>query len=194
MTVTLVPGDALIIADIQNDFLPGGSLPVTGGNEVIPILNQYIAGFYMYRLPIFATRDWHPENHCSFRQYGGDWPPHCIAGSEGAEFAFDLELPVYTNIISKATMQDKEAYSAFAGTQLNALLQSFQVKRVFVGGFATEYCILNTVKDAIRYQYAAFILEDAVRAINQQPNDGRNAMAEMKQLGALSIYYEELVL
>lgn len=194
MTVTLVPGDALIIADVQNDFLPGGSLSVTGGDEIIPVLNQYIAGFYTHRLPIFATRDWHPENHCSFRQYGGDWPPHCIVNSEGAEFAFDLELPVYTNIISKASMQDKEAYSAFSGTQLNALLQSFQVKRVFVGGLATEYCILNTVKDAIRYQYATFILDDAICAINLQPNDGLNAMAEMKQLGAISIYFEELVI
>lgn len=194
MTVTLTPKDALIIVDVQNDFLAGGSLPVPGGNNIIPVLNHYLAGFEAHRLPIFATRDWHPENHCSFRQYGGAWPPHCIANSEGAAFAFDLKLPVYTNIISKATTQDKDAYSAFSDTQLNALLQSFQVKRVFVGGLATEYCVLNTVKDAIRYHYAVFILEDAICAINQQPDDGRRAVEEMKQLGARSIYYEELVI
>ncbi|MCB1986455.1 MAG: isochorismatase family protein [Burkholderiales bacterium] len=193
MTVTLIPGDALIIVDVQNDFLPGGSLPVPGGNYIIPVLNQYIAGFYTRRLPIIATRDWHPDDHCSFRQYGGDWPPHCIANSEGADFAPGLALPVYSNIISKATTQDKEAYSAFSNTQLNALLQSFQVKRVFVGGLATEYCVLNTVKDAIQYQYAVFILKDAVCAINRQPEDGRLAIAEMKHLGATSIYCEDLV-
>ena len=193
MKVTLIPGDALIIVDVQNDFLPGGRLSVPGGNTIIPVLNHYIAGFYSHRLPIFATRDWHPDNHCSFRQYGGDWPPHCIANSDGADFPPDLDLPVYTNIISKAKTEANDAYSAFSETQLNALLQSLQVKRVFVGGLATEYCVLNTVKDAIQYQYAVFILTDAVRAINRQPDDDQQAFAAMEQLGAVSIYYEDLV-
>ncbi|SER69861.1 nicotinamidase/pyrazinamidase [Nitrosomonas sp. Nm51] len=177
----------MIIVDLQNDFLPGGSLPVSGGNTIIPTLNRYIADFHAHRLPIVASRDWHPENHCSFEASGGRWPAHCIAKTNGAAFPAALELPAYTKIISKATTQARDAYSAFSETQLNELLRSLNVKRLFVGGLATEYCVLNTVEDAIRFHYVTFILEDAACAINHQPDDGRDALLAMKRLGAIPI-------
>src|SRR5574340_1779927 len=97
------PGDALLVTDIQNDFLPGGSLAVAGGNEVVPVLNRYVEIFVVHKLPVLATRDWHPEHHCSFRQQCGPWPVHCVAGTHGAEFSPALRLPPSVVIISKAT-------------------------------------------------------------------------------------------
>lgn len=191
MKITPASGDALIVVDMQNDFLPGGSLAVAGGNEIIPLLNHYLAYFAAHQLPVFATRCWHPPDHCSFQAQGGLWPPHCIAGSKGAAFHPNLQFPTHTYIISKAVTREKDAYSGFTDTQLNELLHSLGIHRVFIGGVATEYCVFNTVKDALRFHYITFILEDAVRAINQQPEDGQRALEEMVRLGALPIHYEE---
>ena len=185
-------GDALIVVDMQNDFLPGGRLAAAGGNEIIRVLNRYLAYFAAHQLPVFATRDWHPLSHCSFQSQGGPWPPHCIAGSDGAALHPDLKLPANAHIISKATSQETDAYSGFTGTQLNELLQSLHIHRVFIGGIATEYCVLNTVKDALRLQYITFVLIDAICAINQQPEDGQRALEEMIRLGARPIHYQEL--
>jgi nicotinamidase/pyrazinamidase len=182
--IDLAAGDALIIVDVQNDFLPGGSLAVKHGDEVIPLLNRYIALFQAKGLPIFATRDWHPVNHCSFRQQGGIWPPHCIAESHGAAFPAQLALPPDAGIVSKATTAEKEAYSGFEGTELEDLLRAQGVRRVFVGGLATEYCVLNTVKDARLLNHETFLLADAVRAVNLQAGDERQALEEMMSLGA----------
>lgn len=191
MDVKLSVGDALVIVDMQNDFLPQGSLPVTMGDTIIPVINRYLALFHENGLPVFATRDWHPPDHCSFLQQGGPWPPHCIATTSGAAFHPEIEFPISTQIISKATKQEKDAYSAFTDTQFNTLLQTSGVRRLFIGGVATEYCVLNTVKDALQYHYATFVLEDATRAI--KPDDGSHALEEMKRLGATLIQYEDLV-
>ena len=188
MKVTLAGGDALIIADMQNDFLPGGSLAVPGSNEIIPLLNRYIALFHAQRLPVFASRDWHPPDHCSFLPQGGLWPPHCIAATAGAAFAAALELPADARIVSKASTREKEAYSAFSDTQLNAWLQAAGIRRLFVGGVTTEYCVLNTVKDALQQHYVTFVLKDAVRALNLRP--GLHALEEMARLGAVPIQFE----
>lgn len=193
MRIAPASGDALIVVDMQNDFLPGGSLAVAGGNEIIPQLNRYLAHFAAHQLPIFATRDWHPLSHCSFQSQGGPWPPHCIADSDGAAIHPGLKLPANVHLISKATSPETDAYSGFTGTQLNDLLQSLHIQRVFVGGIATEYCVLNTVKDALRLQYITFVLDDAVCAINQQPGDGQNALEAMIRLGATPIHYEDLM-
>lgn len=192
MRTRLAAGDALIVVDVQNNFLPGGSLAVPGGDEVIPALNRYIALFNNRGLPVFATRDWHPPDHCSFLPQGGMWPPHCIAGTAGAAFPSTLALPLGAHIISKADTRVKDAYSGFEGTPLNALLQSSTVRRVFVGGLATDYCVLNTVKDALRYGYATFVTEDAMRAVNIKPGDGAHALEEMLRLGAVAIRFEEI--
>jgi len=180
------------VVDMQNDFFPGGRLAAAGGNEIIRVLNRYLAYFAAHQLPVFATRDWHPLSHCSFQSQGGPWPPHCIAGSDGAALHPDLKLPANAHIISKATSQETDAYSGFTGTQLNELLQSLHIHRVFISGIATEYCVLNTVKDALRLQYITFVLIDAICAINQQPEEGQRALEEMIRLGARPIHYQEL--
>lgn len=178
------PGDMLLVTDIQNDFLPGGSLTVTGGDEVVPVLNRYIGEFVAKGLPVYATRDWHPERHCSFHAQGGLWPVHCVAGTYGAAFAATLSLPPGTTLISKATRPDREAYSSFEGTDLDARLRAAGIRRIFIGGLATDYCVFNTVRDARRLGYEVFVLTDAIRAVNVQPGDGRRAEEEMARLGA----------
>lgn len=183
-SIELQYGDALIVVDVQNDFLPGGSLAVPEGNEVIPVLNRYLAAFAAREFPVYATRDWHPLDHCSFKARGGPWPPHCVAESRGAEFAASLKFPSGTLIISKATQPDKDAYSGFEGTDLDARLRARKIKRVFVGGLATDYCVLNTVRDARQHDYEVYLLTDAIRAVNVKPDDGRKAEAEMRRLGA----------
>ncbi len=185
-------GDALILVDVQLDFLPGGSLAVSHGDEVVPALNRYIAVFRRLTLPVAATRDWHPPDHCSFQAQGGPWPPHCVAGSEGARFAPLLDLPCESRIVSKATTRDRDAYSGFEGTDLDAWLKRAGIGRVFVGGLATDYCVLNTVRDALRIGYATFLLADAVRAVDAQAGDGERAIAEMRRLGAAAIEFGQI--
>ena len=192
MKVNLAVGDALIYVDVQNDFLPGGSLAVPAGNEIIPVLNRYIAFFHTYGLPVFATHDWHPPDHCSFVQQGGPWPPHYIEATRGAAFSTSLEFPCDIHIISKVSARGKDTYSGFTNTPLSALLKSSGMGRVFVCGLATEYCVRNTVKDALQYGYPTFILEDAVRAINANANDGMHALEEMEHLGAVPIQFEAI--
>jgi nicotinamidase/pyrazinamidase len=177
-------GDALLVIDVQNDFLAGGSLAVPHGDEVVPVLNRCLALFSRLKLPIFASRCWHPIDHCSFHERGGPWPPHCIAGTWGAAFAARLELPADTAIISKADTPERDAYSAFGGTDLNQRLKAAGVRRLFAGGLATDYCVLNTVKDALGLGYAVVLLTDAVRAVEITPGDGKRAREEMRRLGA----------
>jgi nicotinamidase/pyrazinamidase len=186
------PGDALLIIDVQNDFLPGGCLAVRGGDEAIHFLNCYIASFRDRGLPIIATRDWHPANHCSFEMRGGVWPPHCIAGTQGAAFPSTLRIPCDTAIVSKATTSEQEAHSAFEGTDLCARLRDLGTRRIFVGGLATEYCVLSTVRDAMRLGFRIVVLEDAVCAVDLDAGNGVRALEEMRRLGAKSVRLEAL--
>lgn len=178
---------ALLIVDVQNDFLPGGTLAVPRGNEVIPPLNTAIEYFRDAGLPIFATRDWHPPGHCSFHDAGGPWPPHGIAESAGAAFPDALALPANTRIVSKATEPGEEAYSGFAGTGLADRLRAEAIETLFIGGLATDYCVVNTVRDALEDGFRVFLLEDALRAVDVNPGDGERALAEMERLGARMI-------
>jgi nicotinamidase/pyrazinamidase len=180
-------GDALLVIDIQNDFLPGGSLAVPEGDQVIPVLNGYIDEFNYRQLPVFATRDWHPPSHCSFIRQGGPWPEHCIAGSKGAEFSADLHLPDSAHIISKGTDAEQESYSGFANRTFKAQLGNAEVRRLFIGGLATDYCVFNTVRDALNFHYQVLLLTDAIRAVNVRRQDGENAINEMLQQGAMPI-------
>lgn len=191
-SITLQAGDGLVIVDVQNDFLPGGSLAVPRGDEVIPVLNDCLRRAGSRHLPVFATRDWHPVNHCSFRSQGGPWPAHCVAGSAGAEFAPALDLPPDVIVISKGTAADREAYSGFAGTDLESRLRIASVRRLFIGGLATDYCVLNTVKDALRLGFAVLLLSDAIRPVNVRPDDSAKAIAEMIELGALPVELHQL--
>jgi nicotinamidase/pyrazinamidase len=183
--VRLGYGDALLVVDVQNDFLPGGSQAVPGGDEVIPVLNQAIHRFEADWLPIFATRDWHPPRHSSFVDQGGPWPPHCVQGSQGAEIPQSLLVPGPTIVISKGTRPEKDAYSGFDGTDLKERLRSIGIKHLFVGGLATDYCVLATVRDALDRDFAVSLLVDAIRAVNVRPDDGARAIEAMRRLGAV---------
>jgi len=178
------PGDALIVVDVQNDFLPGGALAVPRGDEVIAPLNAYLRQFEQRHLPVFVTRDWHPPRHCSFRDQGGPWPPHCIAGTPGAEFARGLRVPAGAQVVSKATGAQADAYSGFQGTDLAAQLRGLGVRRVVVGGLATDYCVRATVLDALAAGFGAVVLSDAVRAVELRPGDASQAVADMSAQGA----------
>lgn len=183
-TSTPAPGDALLIVDVQNDFLPGGSLAVPAGDLVVPVLNRALALFDSRALPIYATRDWHPANHCSFLAQGGIWPPHCVAGSEGAAFAPALALPAGALVVSKASQAGKDAYSGFDGTTLAQQLRAAGVRRLFVGGLALDYCVLNTVRDALQQGFKVMLLLDAIRPVELHAGDGEAAIREMTGLGA----------
>jgi len=183
----IVNNDALIIVDVQRDFCLGGALPVPAGDQVVPVLNEYIRLLKKADARVFATRDWHPPNHVSFKTYGGPWPPHCIQQSEGAKFHPDLKLPDDTSIISKAMEPSKESYSGFDDTELADKLKTQGVKRVFVGGLATDYCVKNTVLDAIKLGFETVLLLDAVQGIDVKPGDAEKAIDEMVLKGAEKI-------
>lgn len=183
-SLSLDPQDALIIVDLQNDFLPGGALGVPDGDAVIPALNACITKFKQAGAPIFATRDWHPVDHCSFRAQGGPWPPHCIADTEGAAFASKLRLPDDAIVISKASSAHADAYSGFDHTDLAAQLKARGCRRVFVVGLATDYCVRATALDALREGFKTVVLEDGVRAVNVKPRDGVIALTELRAKGA----------
>ncbi|MEJ2654005.1 MAG: nicotinamidase [Acidihalobacter sp.] len=188
----LAANDALILVDVQNDFLPGGRLGVADGDAVVPLLNRYVSHFRAAGLPIIATRDWHPAGHCSFTAQGGPWPEHCVADSTGADFAAGLELPDDALIISKADTVEADAYSGFQGTDLAEQLRKQEVTRLFIGGLATDYCVLNTVSDALAADFEVILLIDAVRAVDVDPGDGARAIDEMRAKGATTITVEDI--
>ena len=187
--IGLTDGDALLIVDVQNDFLPGGKLAVPTGDEVIPVLNRYIDLFSKRNLPTYATRDWHPSDNCSFTPQGGIWPSHCVANSAGAEFPSALHLPDTAIVVSKATTSQKDAYSGFEGTDLAAQLESRGIKRLFIGGLATDYCVLNTVRDALSHGFKVALMVDAIRAVNLRAGDGQAAIDEMIERGAVPLHF-----
>jgi len=191
-SISLEPGDALLVADVQNDFLPGGALGVQGGDQIVPVLLEYITRFAARGLPVFLSRDWHPPQHCSFREQGGPWPVHCVAGSPGSLPPPAFQAPPSAVIVHKATARNKEAYSAFQDTRLDEQLHAARARRVFIGGLATDYCVLNTVKDARRLGYEVCLLMDGIRAVNVHPDDGRKAEEDMVRLGAVPIRLENL--
>jgi len=198
-TVDLKEGDALLVVDIQNCFLPGGSLGVAGGDEVVPPLNRAIMTFTRKRLPVFISRDWHPANHCSFVEQGGPWPPHCVQNTEGAAFAANLQIPEGAVIISKATDLDVEEYSDMTGRDpegntFDEVLRKIGVRRIFIGGLATDYCVLYTVRNALELGYEVYVLIDGIRAVDVNPGDGEKAIKEMEERGAIMITTENLPL
>jgi nicotinamidase/pyrazinamidase len=183
-TYNLSNHDALLITDIQIDFLPGGALPVEGGDEIIPVINNYVKRFEG-KAHVLASRDWHPPNHISFKAHGGPWPAHCVRGTSGAEFSPNLKLPKHTVIISKATDPKHEAYSAFDSTTLDYELRQIGVNRLFVAGLATDYCVVNTVLDACKLGFEAVVLMDATLGIDAEPGDVDRAIEKMVKNGAV---------
>jgi nicotinamidase/pyrazinamidase len=185
--------DALLVTDVQNDFLLDGALPVPDGEQVIPVLNEYSRRFFDSGAYVLASRDWHPANHVSFKAQGGPWPPHCVQNTKGAQFHRDLSLPEGTQIVSKATHENHEAYSAFDGTKLADELHQLGVERFFIGGLATDYCIVNTVLDARKLGFETIVLMDAVRGIDVNPGDVDKAIDSMVKAGAEQAKIEKFV-
>lgn len=176
--------DALIVVDVQNDFLPGGALAVNDGDAVIPVINECMRQSQAKRVPVYATRDWHPADHCSFAENGGIWPKHCVADSPGAQFAEGLALPDDVTIVNKGAVTDKEAYSGFQGTDLADQLHAKGIERVIVGGLATDYCVLHTVNDALANGFDVALLTHAIRAVDLDSGDGDRAIESMLEQGA----------
>jgi nicotinamidase/pyrazinamidase len=183
-SLDLGEGDVLIIIDVQNDFLAGGSLPVPEGDRVIEPLNRYVDAFARRGLTVIATRDWHPPAHCSFRERGGSFPAHCVAGSVGAGFPTALRLPEPCPVIDKAVQRDRENFSGFGADGLQDCLERNGIARLFVGGLATEYCVLETVLDGLDRGYAVVLLVDGIAAMERHPGDGARAIERMAAAGA----------
>ena len=175
---------ALIVVDVQNDFCPGGSLAVSQGNEVVAPLNRLMREFLDRGEPVFKTRDWHPAKTNHFAAYGGTWPVHCVQGTYGAEFHPDLLDDPRITIISKGINERADGYSGFDGTNLGQLLRDEEVEEVWIGGLATDYCVKHTVLDARREGFQVKALADAMRPVNVNPNDGEQAIEEMRAAGA----------
>ncbi|MFB3853809.1 MAG: nicotinamidase [Vicinamibacterales bacterium] len=183
------PEDALLIIDVQNDFCPGGALEVRSGDQVVAPLNRMIERARLKGEAVYATRDWHPPTTRHFRDHGGIWPAHCVAGSPGAEFHPSLALPDTAVVVTKGDTEDGEGYSAFegrtpAGVPLAEEMEAQGVKRLYVGGLATDYCVRQSVLDALREGFEVTVLTDAVRGVDVQPGDSARALAEMKTAGA----------
>jgi nicotinamidase/pyrazinamidase len=178
MTLTIDPAqDALIVVDVQRDFCPGGALAVPRGDEVVPVINRLLGlGGWL----AVATRDWHPADHCSFTAQGGIWPVHCVAETPGAAFHPALDVTRIRHVISKATTKEAEGYSGFQGTDLQALLARQGIRRVFVCGLATDYCVKATALDGRKAGLDVVVLEDAIRGVEVKPGDCAAAIAEMR--------------
>ena len=183
---------ALLVVDVQKDFCPAGALAVKEGDRVVPVLNRYLDRFEKAGLAVYATRDWHPKNHSSFKAQGGPWPPHCIQESTGADFHPDLKLPFNAVVISKATRRQTDAYSGFEGTNLELYLKRRGIRLLLVGGLATDYCVKQTVLDACRLGFETYLLTEAIRGVEVKKGDCEKAIDEMKKAGAIPLTFEEI--
>jgi len=175
---------ALIVVDLQNDFCSGGALAVPGGDRIVPVINELIDRFTAHGRPVFFTRDWHPANHCSFRERGGAWPPHCVKETDGAAFNSELRRPGGRIVISKAGDPDRDAYSGFDGTELGARLRDSEITSIVVCGLATDYCVRATAIDGRREGFEVVVVEDAIRGVETEPGDSARAIEEMRRAGA----------
>lgn len=194
---------ALIIVDVQNDFLPGGALAVKNGDQIIPIINRLQKKFSL----IVATQDWHPDNHGSFAaNHAGVevgefvslngvkqilWPVHCVQESKGAEFHYDLNRNNWSKIIQKGTNPLVDSYSGFfdnnrnGDTGLSDYLKSEGVREIYICGLAADYCVKFTVLDGIDEGFTTYLIQDATKAVNLQEGDFEKALEEMEDQGAI---------
>lgn len=181
--------EALIIVDVQNDFCPGGSLAVSTGDEIIPVLQAWVERFQIENQTIITTQDAHPPNHISFYARGGPWPPHCVKDTWGFALHPRLTLPQHA-VFLKGYLEDVDAYSGFEGVHsdgnlpLEKYLRQLHIDTLYVGGLATDYCVRATVLDALRRGFSTTVLVDAVRGVNVNPSDSERALKEMVKMGA----------
>jgi nicotinamidase/pyrazinamidase len=180
---------ALLVVDMQKDFCPGGALAVPGADRIVPSLNRYLADARARDMPVYASRDWHPPVTSHFKEFGGEWPPHCVQDSEGARFHADLRLPSDAIVIAKGDDPSAAGYSAFEGHTADGAtllgdLQHRHVTRLYVSGVATDYCVRATALDALRNGFDVRILSDAIAGIDLDPGDVDRALGELTQAGA----------
>lgn len=180
---------ALLIVDVQNDFCPGGALQIIDGDRVVEPINRAAQLFAAAGLPVLASRDWHPPDTRHFRQFGGVWPVHCVQWTPGADFHPDLRLPEGTIILSKGINPELDGYSAFEGVTadgrlLAKLLRDLQVRKLYIGGLATDFCVLCTAREALRSGFEVTILTDAVAGVDIVPGASAGAIEEMERSGA----------
>ncbi len=193
MKLEITKRDALVVVDMQKDFMPGGTLPVPGADAIVPTINQTIERFEKLSLPVFFTRDWHPKTHISFKENGGVWPAHCVQHTKGAQFCDGLHIPADNKfIISKGVSEDFDAYSGFQGTLLENLLHERGVTRLFICGIATDYCVKHTLLGAENLGFRTLLIEDAVKGVDLHLGDSDAAMHEMMQKGAILGTFEEI--
>jgi len=174
---------ALIVVDVQNDFCPGGALAVAHGDEVVAPLNALIDEFLEQGEPVYESRDWHPAQTKHFKAFGGTWPIHCVQNTTGAEFHPELRNDPRITVVSKG-LGDTDCYSAFDETDLASQLRQQGVEEVWIGGLATDYCVKNTVLDALRNGFEVKAIENAMRAVEVIPGDGERALQQMREAGA----------
>ena len=196
-TMGLRGRSALLIIDMQNDFLPGGALGISEGDVILPKINAYIRLFESRGLPIIATRDWHPPETTHFKSRGGLWPVHCVQGTSGAEFHPDLALPPGTIILSKGMGPEEDAYSAFQardeqGRGLAELLRARGISHLYICGLALDYCVKFSGLDASREGFGFTVLIDATRAVNLKIHDAERAIEELVRAGAELTTFERL--
>jgi nicotinamidase/pyrazinamidase len=184
--------DALLIVDFQNDFSPGGALPVAEGDQIAVPINRLLDSFDL----VIATRDWHPPNHGSFVGVEVDpalwrgkdppsiWPVHTVQGTPGAELHPALDQEKVDVVIDKGQDPNSQGYSGFQETRLEDLLRERGVDRLYVAGLATDYCVKSSVLDARRLGFDVTVIEDAVRGVDVQRRDSERALEEMRDAGA----------
>lgn len=172
---------ALIIVDVQRDFLPGGALGVPDGDQVIRRINELAreGGFDV----VLATRDWHPQDHCSFAAEGGPWPPHCVQDTSGAEISPELDQDRIDVVIDKGTSREGEGYSGFETGELGNLLRTERVTEVTVTGLATDFCVAATARDALREGFLVTVDRAGVRGIDREGSE--SVLAELEGSGAV---------
>lgn len=181
--------DVLLITDMQNDFLSGGALAIPGGNEILPALNRLSIRFPK----VIASQDWHPADHISFKTRGGQWPPHCVQGTKGAELHPELDQSKISLIVRKAFDPEIEEYSLFTPrSRLASMLLGAGIKRVFIGGVATEYCVKHSALDALANGLGVYVITDTVQGIDRAPGDSQKALGEIETHGGFLITSSDL--
>jgi nicotinamidase/pyrazinamidase len=171
--------DALIVVDVQNDFCPGGALPVPEGDAVIDPINRLASQASF----VVATRDWHPPDHASFVTAGGPWPVHCVRETEGAQLHPGLDRGLIDVVVDKGTRRSLDGYSGFEDTSLETLLRGRDVDTVHVVGLALDYCVKSTALDARRAGFDVVLHRSATRAVDVPAGDGERAVAELFRAG-----------
>ncbi|HSD77898.1 MAG TPA: nicotinamidase [Solirubrobacteraceae bacterium] len=173
--------EALIIVDFQNDFTAGGALAVPDGDAIAPRVHELLdSGRFVL---VVATRDWHPPDHASFAAQGGPWPPHCVAGTAGAELHPSVPRERVDVIVDVGSGREDEGYSGFEGSDLARILREHAIDRVTVVGLATDYCVRATALDALREGFAVEIDRAGVRGIDVEAGDAERALDELRAAG-----------